>query len=475
VRFNSVRVKVISLIFFALLLIVAASLVFSVNSQRSNLLSATGRTLLTNTEMLNRVIRNIMVKGEAPIAVDTMTSLAQIQEFSEIRIYRTDGSNAFSDYATIDFVNGYQRNILFPKTPRVEKSMTQDPSFRLVLETNAPVEHRDFGEGKSVEYFFPILNNDDRCKACHGNPKDGVVPFIRGIAHFKISVDETFRQIDRATLFLSVFFVAIGIVFAVALVFFMRGLIITPLNKIGAAVRDIGEGRLDARVEIKSKDELGDLAAKINDMIKGLNERFHLSKYVSRSTEDHVIRGERSMDGGERRRITVLFSDIRGFTSFAENAEPEIVIRALNEVLESQAEIVEKHGGDIDKYIGDELMARFDDEFEAVKCAVELVRSVKARNEARKDGLLIGVGINSGVVVAGNIGSRNRMEYAVIGDAINLASRLCGIAKPNMVLISASVQESVRERVETVLIHDLKIKGKAEPVDAYAVKALKRG
>jgi class 3 adenylate cyclase len=469
-KLNSIRIKIISLIFFVLLLIVAASLLTSASSQRSNLLAATERTLITNMEILNRVIRNIMVKGEAPIAVDTMASLGQIQEFRDIRIFRIDGTNAFNDYTTVDFVNKYQSQVIFPRTARLEKAEISDEAFARVLSTNAPVQARDLGKQKSIEYYYPILNNDDRCKACHGDPAAGF-PFIRGVAHFKISIDQTYAQIDRATLFLTAFFVAIGVIFAVVLFFFMRGLIISPLNKIGSTVRAIGQGRLDARAEIKSKDELGDLAAKINDMIKGLNERFHLTKYVSRSTEDLVVRGGEAVAGGKLR-IAVLFSDIRGFTAYSESRQPEEVIRDLNAVLEIQAEIVVRYGGDIDKFVGDELMARFEDEYAAVCCAVDLVKAVIALDRERRTGLRIGVGVNSGPVIAGNIGSQSRMEYAVIGDTVNLASRLSGLAKKNMVLISSGVNAAIAGRAETVLIAGRRIKGKAEAVDVYAVKSV---
>ena len=106
---------------------------------------------------------------------------------------------------------------------------------------------------------------------------------------------------------------------------------------------------------------------------------------------------------------------------------------------------------------------------------VDMVKAVYAIDKKHGNGLYIGVGINAGEVIAGNIGSRNRLEYAVIGDPINLASRLCGLAKRNMILISEAVNQKVTERVATTLIANQKIKGKAEAVNFYAVKAIKTG
>lgn len=470
-KLNSVRIKIIALIFFVLSLIVAGSLYISVMTQRGNLVAAAFRTLSTNTEMLNKVIRNLMLNGEAPIAVNTMSNLREIQEFREISLYRIDGTNAFNDYQTVDFVNSRQDTYNFRRTPRIEKSITEDPNFKKVIETNSPLEYFNPDKEKSIEYFFPILNNQAECQFCHGTPPD--VPFIRGVAHFKISVEDTYNRIDNAVLLLTVVFAGIGIVFTVLLVFVIQGLIVKPLDLIGGAVTAIGEGNLDARVSIRNKDELGDLAAKINTMIKGLNERFHLSKYVSRSTENLIVRGSGTAAVAEQKHITVLFSDIRGFTSYTESNPPETVIRELNGILQRQAEIVERRGGDIDKFVGDELMAVFTDEYTAVGCAVEMVKEVFAINKKQPWPLFIGVGINSGQVIAGNIGSANRLEYAVVGDTVNLAARLCGLAKQNTILISAAVNEKVKDRVETRLIAGQKIKGKAAAVDFYAVVRLK--
>jgi len=473
-RIASVRFKVIALILSALALIVAISLYASVASQRANLEQATQTTLFTNAEILNRSLRGLMVKGEAPIAVDTMRSLSDIEEFDGLGVYRTDGSIAFNDYATIESVNRYQSRFIFERTARIEKEEIGGKAFKEAIRTNAPVRVDDFRDRMTVEYYYPILNNEASCKSCHGDPKLGA-DFIRGVAYFGVSVKGTIERIGRATLFLTAIFAGVGLVFAAALVVLMRRLILSPLSAIGAAVGEIGAGNLDARVTLERRDELGDLAAKINDMIKGLNERFHLSRYVSKSTDRLVSSGAAGGDGVERSRMTVLFADIRGFTSYSERTEAETVIKSLNEILEAEAECVERRGGDVDKYVGDELMARFEDERSAVLCAIDIVRAVRRREAERGDGLLVGVGINAGDVVAGNIGSASRREYAVIGDVVNLAARLCGIAKKNMILVSEAVHASVRADFETVRIPPVRVKGKAEPVDCWAVKGERKG
>ena len=176
-----IQLKIVSVIVLVLLAGTAASVYVTVSSQRANLLEAAERTLSVNTELLNISIRNIMLAGEAPIAVRTMAGLAALDQFEEIAIYRVDGSVAFNDYAPVDFVNSYQDRVRFDRTPRVERAMIENPSFRAVLETNTPVQVESIEE-QELEYYFPILNYKD-CRGCHGDR-----PYIRGIAHFRISV-----------------------------------------------------------------------------------------------------------------------------------------------------------------------------------------------------------------------------------------------------------------------------------------------
>jgi adenylate cyclase len=165
-----------------------------------------------------------------------------------------------------------------------------------------------------------------------------------------------------------------------------------------------------------------------------VHERLELSKYVSRSTDELVTRGGHQ-GIGEKKSITVLFSDIRNFTAFSDKNDPETVITELNKILQAQADIVVSNGGDIDKFVGDEVMAIFDNPYNAVKSAYQMIKAIVNLNRENSTSLYIGIGINSGEVLAGNIGSNDRREYAVIGDTVNVASRLCNLAKPNMILI----------------------------------------
>jgi adenylate cyclase len=190
--------------------------------------------------------------------------------------------------------------------------------------------------------------------------------------------------------------------------------------------------------------------------------------------------------GGERKLITVIFSDVRGFTSFSEAHQPEEVVAMLNEILNSQVEILFKYNGTLDKFVGDEMMAFFgapgeihkdDHALVAVRTAVEIQAKMKELQktwaDTKKDSLAIGVGINTGDMVVGNMGSLERMDYTVIGDNVNLAARLCSAASKNEILISESTYEQVKEHVVVDTLEPITVKGKAKPVNIYRVTAMK--
>ncbi|MCP4820737.1 MAG: adenylate/guanylate cyclase domain-containing protein, partial [Shimia sp.] len=195
-----------------------------------------------------------------------------------------------------------------------------------------------------------------------------------------------------------------------ALVFSRR--LTGPILKIGRVADAIGKGDFGARVEkVRSRDEIGDLAGRINVMAGQLSERMELMKFVSHETVSAIQArdGDRIQRGGERREVTMLFSDIRGYTAFSETVTPEEVIEVLNRYFEIQSAIVERHGGDIDKFVGDELMAMFvgeDKEDRAVRCGVE-IKEALAKSFGAQTGreLAVGIGIASGAVVLGAMGA----------------------------------------------------------------------
>jgi len=184
--------------------------------------------------------------------------------------------------------------------------------------------------------------------------------------------------------------------------------------------------------------------------------------------------------GGERRPITVLFSDIRGFTTLSEGMTPEEIAALLSDYFTEMVEIVFEYGGTLDKFIGDAMMALWgapiaheDDTDRALQAAIAMQRAVGTLNErwraAGRPTLGVGIGINYGEVFAGNIGSHRRLEYTVIGDAVNIAARLCSRAEAGEVLVSEAFTDLVRNRgaVDFVPMAHIALKGKVHGVAVY--------
>jgi adenylate cyclase len=187
--------------------------------------------------------------------------------------------------------------------------------------------------------------------------------------------------------------------------------------------------------------------------------------------------------GGERRATTVLFSDIRGFTAMAESMGPDAIAQLLSEYFTEMVEVIFEHGGTLDKFIGDAIMALWgapiahaDDPDRALRAAVAMQRAIARLNERwvsqGRPEIGVGIGINHGDVFAGNIGSHRRLEYTVIGDAVNVAARLCAEAGPGEILVSESFLGVVRDQVSCEFLPEMALKGKAQVVQVYRVRGL---
>jgi adenylate cyclase len=178
---------------------------------------------------------------------------------------------------------------------------------------------------------------------------------------------------------------------------------------------------------------------------------------------------------GERKVITVLFADIRGFTRFSEQRAPEEAVAVLNRYLSLQADLVKRFRGDVDKFMGDAVFAHFtgqDMALDAIRCALEIQRAVEAdARHSDASGLSVGVGIATGDVLVGSIGSDDRLDYTAIGPAVNLASRLCASAEPGQILLCAETFSRVSGLVAATALPPLIVKGVSAPVTVYAMSA----
>jgi adenylate cyclase len=239
---------------------------------------------------------------------------------------------------------------------------------------------------------------------------------------------------------------------------------------------------------VRTGDEIERLAVIFNSMVDRLKERDKLratlGKYMTQTVMDHLLKGRLEL-GGETRVVTILFCDIRGFTSISERMGAQSLVKLLNEFFTAMVTILMEEDAVVDKYIGDAIMAVFgapiskpDDPLRAVRAAVRMRDALTSLNaDLATRGIpemRMGIGIHTGEVVAGNIGSNARMEYTVIGDAVNLASRLESATKDldASILVSEDTYALVRDQVSAVERGELPIRGRDRPVLAYEVTGL---
>lgn len=260
------------------------------------------------------------------------------------------------------------------------------------------------------------------------------------------------------------------------------------ISGIAQAARSIKGGEYVSAPVVHTKDELETLAVDFNEMVEGLKERDRLKetfgRYVTRQVADHLMQSKQVL-GGELVPVTVLFSDIRSFTSISENMDPRELLDFLNEYFSGMVESVLHHHGVVDKFIGDAIMAVFgapvpepEDPVHAVRAALAMRDRLATINEGfRERGLpeiRAGIGLHSGQVVAGNMGHSERMEYTVIGDAVNLASRLEGMTKELKcdIVVSEDLYEQVKSKVVCEPLHEIRVKGRDREVMVYRLIGL---
>ncbi len=304
-----------------------------------------------------------------------------------------------------------------------------------------------------------------------------------GEVHVGVSLDFIERLIHEknlSVLLVSLGVTGVGIITAILLGFhFSR-----PISDLVFATREIRKGNYQYKVHDIRNDELGNLAIAFNQMsrelwIKSLMQK-SFGKYVGAEVLEMIMVDPQSdWLKGRRSEATVLFTDIRGFTSYAKMKEPEAVVERLNEYFEIASEEIIRHGGYIDKFVGDAVLGVFgvpvfyEDHVErAVRAAVEMQKRFRKKAEQHKDTLLdvVGIGINTGIVLSGNIGSQMKMEYTVIGDTVNVASRLNGLAASGEIIVSRAVHDTLGPLLTAEKRPPQKIKGKIKPVEIFNVK-----
>ena len=286
--------------------------------------------------------------------------------------------------------------------------------------------------------------------------------------------------------------VILAIIFSLVLSFWLAQRLTAPIRKLVEQADNLANRRFDKRIAIDTGDEMGVLGYALSQAAEDLEAseeavkmevaiRQDLGRYLPAEIVDRVVAREQDMGlGGTKRAITVLFADVVGFTPLTEKLAPEDTVKLLNELFTLLTEIVFRHGGTLDKFMGDSVMAVFgaptvqdDHATRAVACAEDMLRFLETGNAGWKKRwgvhIELAIGVSSGDAVVGNIGSEARMEYTAIGDIVNIAARLEAIARPNQLLLPKATADLIGDTFELIDRGKRELPGKKGEVHLFEV------
>jgi len=252
-----------------------------------------------------------------------------------------------------------------------------------------------------------------------------------------------------------------------------------PVEQLMDAAHKIAAGDYKVKVDVGTADEIGRLAGAFNEMTEGLRKRQEImDKTLSKDVAEEFLKGtDRRPD---RRIVTIVFMDIRGYTSGTEGMDPGDVVVLLNELMDLLSGAIVRNGGIVNKFLGDGLMAMFGapkpldgHALKAVRAGLEMQKWMERWNDRRiargLPSFYSGIGINTGIAMCGRVGAQDRMEYTLIGEEVNLASRICGKAAPKQVLVTKQTWDQVKEQIKGRELEPVSVKGLSYPIKVYEV------
>jgi adenylate cyclase len=471
---DRISVRITFLILIILSIGIGTTIFYYLQSQNESIIASRERAIKEEGNVLYTAIKNNMLAGEAPIAVSLFQDFAKNDEIGDIKLFRADGVSAFSDNKTLHHVNKILGESRFKaKSIFLQKESIKNKDF---IKSSKKIEDvfvkNIAGKNKELIIFKPLLNQP-KCSKCHG-----LNHVVRGVIRIASPVNRVYSEANKNILISIIIYGIVVIILSGAILLFFHRFIITRIFKVGEIAKGVGKGDFKTKITLSKydKDEIGELSQEINEMIDGLHEKFKLSKFVSKSTLEHV-KGNSDIElGGEKSIMTVLFSDIRGFTSFSETRDPREIMIMLNKVMNLQGEIINEFGGDIDKFVGDEIMAVFHGEdmvLRAAKASFNIIKKMKEIYNDPDNSIYIGIGINTGDMISGNMGTGDRMDRTVLGDSVNLGARLCSAAGKNTIVISEYSYDYIKDSVIVNKHEPIKVKGKSEKIKIYSLRGIK--
>jgi class 3 adenylate cyclase len=308
------------------------------------------------------------------------------------------------------------------------------------------------------------------------NPDSPFPPAYEVSLYSMVDAQKTERELRGQILAFS----GVALLGALLLILLIAHGLSIPLRELVAGTAQVRQGNLEVRVPVRSRDEIGELATSFNEMAEGLSQKEMYRTVLNMVTDEKVaqalVDGKLAL-GGDLREISVLFCDIRGFTAQTRDMPPKEIVEMLNEHMTILTGVVKQHNGVVDKFVGDLFMAIFgapvarpDDTLNAARCGLRLIQERERLNASSRHQLKIGVGIATGKVVAGCMGSYAHRNYTVVGERVNLASRLCGQAGPGQVVIDEATREKLGDTISSSPLPALTLKGFTGQVHAFELR-----
>jgi len=368
-------------------------------------------------------------------------------------------------------VADHDGKVLAHSDPRAVKGTVERPKGLEPLRDRLLVQIYKTPQGRIIDFAVPLVYG-------------GVPVGALYLGFSEEAITAALASARNQALLITLLMVLAGLGGAIGL----AALLSRPIFRLVRATGAIAEGNFNISLPVASRDELGVLTDSFNRMARSLREKEMIkrafTRYVAREVVEEILKDpENLVLSGERRQVTVLFCDVRGFTPLSERLSPEEVVLLLNDFYNLMIETTFKYDGTLDKFLGDAVMAVFgapmahpDHSARAIRTALAMQEGIGGLNERRvrdgKEAIAVGIGVSAGEAVAGTVGTEDRMEYTVIGDSVNLAARLESNAKPGQILISHRTYERVRDLVEARPLGRIRVKGKEEEVEVYEVLGL---
>jgi len=368
-------------------------------------------------------------------------------------------------------VADHDGKVLAHSDPRAVKSTVERPKGLEPLKDRLLIQTYKTPQGRIIDFAVPLVYSAVPVGALY-------------LGFSEEAITSALASARNQALLITLLMVLAGLGGAVGL----AALLSRPIFRLVQGTRAIAAGNLNITLPVASRDELGALTDSFNRMARSLREKEMIkrafTRYVAREVVEEILKDpENLVLSGERRQVTVLFCDVRGFTPMSERLAPEEVVLLLNDFYNLMIETTFKYDGTLDKFLGDAVMAVFgapmaypDHSARAIRTALAMQEGIAGLNERRvregKEPIAVGIGVSAGEAVAGTVGTEDRMEYTVIGDSVNLAARLEANAKAGQILISYRTYERVRDLVEARPLGRIRVKGKEEEVEVYEVLGL---